>query len=232
MKNLQQNITKTMKKNGLIVFITLFIAVLSGCNESTSQNQLNEKGKIIQMDNKNLQTATFGSGCFWCSEAIFERVKGVVSVESGYSGGNVADPTYEQVCGGKTNHAEVVQIKFDPAIISFDELLEIFWKTHDPTTLNKQGADVGTQYRSVIFYHNDEQKKKAEEYKMELTQAGIWENPIVTEISPSKEFYSAEKYHQNYYEINPKQGYCSFVITPKIEKFEKIFKDKLKAQME
>jgi peptide-methionine (S)-S-oxide reductase len=184
---------------------------------------------MIHVNDNNFKTATFGSGCFWCTEAIFERVKGVSSVISGYSGGTVPDPTYEQVCTGKTGHAEVIQIKYDSSVISFDELLEIFWKTHDPTTLNRQGADVGTQYRSVIFYHDEEQKQKAEKYKTELNNAGIWNDSIVTEISPLKKFYAAEKYHQNYYEQNPNQGYCTFVITPKLDKFEKVFKDKLKA---
>lgn len=207
----------------------IIVITVIGCGESTSQNKNTKKENMNLTDEKNMEQATFGSGCFWCSEAIFERVKGVKSVVSGYSGGKVENPTYEEVCSGTTNHAEVVQITFDPKIVTFDELLEIFWKTHDPTTLNRQGADVGTQYRSVIFYHNDDQKKKAESYKAELTKEKIWDDPIVTEISPFRMFYSAEKYHQNYYELNPNKGYCSFVITPKIEKFEKIFKDKLKA---
>ena len=212
-----------------MILITLFIITVTGCKQTSSQNQENEKANMNQVNDSKLETATFGSGCFWCTEAIFERVKGVTSVVSGYTGGKVDNPSYEEVCTGKTGHAEVIQIKFDSAVVSYDELLEIFWKTHDPTTLNRQGADVGTQYRSVIFYHNDEQKEKAESYKTELNKAKIWEDPIVTEISPLKNFYSAEKYHQDYYEQNPNQGYCSFVITPKIEKFEKVFKDKLKA---
>jgi peptide-methionine (S)-S-oxide reductase len=176
----------------------------------------------------SLQIATFGSGCFWCTEAIFERLNGVVKVESGYSGGKIESPTYEEVCTGTTGYAEVTQITYDPSIISFDELLEVFWKTHDPTTLNRQGNDVGTQYRSVIFYHNEEQKELAEKYKTELDKSGAWDNPIVTEISPFSNFYSAEGYHQDYYENNPNQGYCAFVIAPKVEKFEKVFKNKLK----
>lgn len=178
--------------------------------------------------NPTYQTATFGSGCFWCTEAIFERVNGVISVVSGYSGGHVVNPTYKEVCDGTTGHAECTQITFDTSIISYDELLEIFWKTHDPTTLNRQGNDVGTQYRSVIFYHNKEQKQKAEYYKQKLTEEKIWDKPIVTEITKFEKFYPAEDYHQEYYENNPDQGYCAFVITPKVEKFEKIFKDKLK----
>jgi len=212
-----------------MILITLLIITVTGCKQTSSQNQENEKANMNQVNDSKLETATFGSGCFWCTEAIFERIKGVTSVVSGYAGGKVDNPSYEEICTGKTGHAEVIQIKFDSAVVSYDELLEIFWKTHDPTTLNRQGADVGTQYRSVIFYHNDEQKEKAESYKTELNKAKIWEDPIVTEISPLKNFYSAEKYHQDYYEQNPNQGYCSFVITPKIEKFEKVFKDKLKA---
>lgn len=212
----------------LFFLFTALLITISSCKESTSQNQINEKRKMNKADDSKLQLATFGSGCFWCSEAIFERVKGVTAVISGYSGGKVDNPTYEDVCSGKTGHAEVIQIKFDPVVVSYDELLEIFWKTHDPTTLNRQGADIGTQYRSVIFYHNDDQMKKAENYKSELNKAKIWKDPIVTEISPFKKFYSAEKYHQDYYELNPDKGYCSFVITPKIEKFEKVFNKKLK----
>jgi len=217
-------------KMKIFFLFTALLITISGCKESTSQNYINEKEKVNQTDNSKLQLATFGSGCFWCSEAIFERVKGVTSVISGYSGGKVDNPSYEDVCSGKTGHAEVVQISFAPAIVSYDELLEIFWKTHNPTTLNRQGADVGTQYRSVIFYHDDNQMKKAENYKSELNNAKIWKDSIVTEISPFKKFYPAEKYHQDYYEQNPNQGYCSFVITPKIEKFEKVFKDKMKAR--
>jgi len=211
----------------LFIFITLVVTIL-GCKESISQNQINEKGKMDQTDQSKLQLATFGSGCFWCSEAIFERVKGVTSVVSGYAGGKIDNPTYEEVCSGTTGHAEVVQVKFDPNIVTYDELLEIFWKTHDPTTLNRQGADVGTQYRSVIFYPDENQKKKAEDYKAELGKAKIWKDRIVTEISPLTKFYPAENYHQDYYEQNTSKGYCSFVITPKIEKFEKVFKEKLK----
>jgi peptide-methionine (S)-S-oxide reductase len=176
----------------------------------------------------NLQTATFGSGCFWCTEAIFENLKGVHSVVSGYAGGNVQNPTYEEVCTGTTGHAEVTQITYDPSVISYDELLEVFWKTHDPTTLNRQGNDVGPQYRSAIFYHNDEQKQLAEKYKAELDKSGAWDNPIVTEISPLTNYFPAEEYHQDYYANNPNQGYCAFVIAPKLEKFKKVFKDKLK----
>lgn len=178
----------------------------------------------------NLELATLGSGCFWCTEAIFERLKGVESVVSGYSGGTKINPDYDEVCSGTTGHAEVCQIKFDPEIISYDDILKVFWKTHNPTTLNKQGADVGTQYRSVVFYHNDEQMEKAKFYKNELNKSGAWNDPIVTEISPLDVFYKAEDYHQHYFEKHPFQGYCSFVIAPKVEKFEKVFKNQLKEE--
>lgn len=173
-------------------------------------------------------TATFGSGCFWCTEAVFQQLNGVLKVTSGYSGGHVANPTYEQVCSKTTGHAEVTQIIFDPSVITYDELLEVFWKTHDPTTVNRQGNDVGPQYRSVIFYHDDAQKQKAEFYKQQLDKSGAWKDPIITEIAAFKNFYEAEDYHQNYYVNNGSQPYCYFVIRPKMEKFEKVFKDKLK----
>jgi peptide-methionine (S)-S-oxide reductase len=173
-------------------------------------------------------TATFGTGCFWCTEAVFQELKGVLKVTSGYSGGTVKNPSYEEVCTGTTGHAECLQIIYDPKVISFEELLEVFWEAHDPTTLNRQGNDVGTQYRSVIFYHNDEQKKKAEEYKMKLDKSGAYNNPVVTEISPFTRFYAAEDYHQDYYRLHGSQPYCTFVIRPKVEKFEKVFKNKLK----
>lgn len=178
----------------------------------------------------NLETATFGAGCFWCVEAVFQRLKGVESVASGYSGGKVANPTYEQVCTGTTGHAEVCQITYDPRQLSFEQLLEVFWKTHDPTTLNRQGNDVGTQYRSVVFYHSEEQKKLAQQYKARLDSSGAFPAPIVTEIAPFTVFYKAEDYHQNYYRENPSQGYCRMVIAPKMEKFEKVFAEKLKGE--
>lgn len=181
----------------------------------------------IDMKEK-LETATFGGGCFWCTEAIFERVKGVHRVESGYSGGTVSNPDYKMVTSGTTGHAEVVQISFDPAVVTFTQLLEIFFKTHDPTTLNRQGADVGTQYRSIVLYHTEQQRKLTQQIIQELDSEGIWNDPIVTAIEPFEQFYSAEAYHQEYYENNPNQGYCRVVITPKLEKFEKIFKENLK----
>ncbi len=176
----------------------------------------------------DLQKATFGGGCFWCTEAVFLDVKGVSKVESGYSGGKVKDPGYREVCTGTTGHAEVTQITYDPKVVSYEDLLEIFWNTHDPTTLNRQGADQGTQYRSVVFYHNEEQKKIAEQYKQQLEAAHLFKNPIVTEISPLTTFYVAEDYHQNYFALNPEQGYCQYVIRPKVEKFKKQFSAKLK----
>jgi len=187
------------------------------------------KGKVkkLVMAAKE-EKATFGGGCFWCTEAIYEKVKGVTSAVSGYAGGSVKNPGYKEVCSGLTGHAEVIQISFDPSVISYQELLEIFFKTHDPTTLNKQGADVGTQYRSVIFYHTKKQKKIAEGIIVELDQEGIWNDPIVTEITAISEFYPAEDYHQEYFENNSTQGYCRMVIQPKVEKFTKIFQDKLK----
>lgn len=176
-----------------------------------------------------LETATFANGCFWCTEAVFQKLKGVEKVTSGYSGGHVKNPTYEQVCNKNTGHAEALQIEFDPKHISFDELLEVFWKTHDPTTLNRQGNDAGPQYRSVIFYHNEEQKEKAEKYKQALNASGVFDAPIVTAIEPFSIFYPAENYHNNYYKNNSSQPYCYYVIKPKVEKLEKVFADKLKA---
>lgn len=177
---------------------------------------------------KKLQKATFGMGCFWCSEALFQELKGVTSVKSGYEGGTVANPSYEDVCTGTTGHAEVIEVTYDPAVIKYEELLEVFWKSHDPTTLNRQGADVGTQYRSVVFYHNDEQKQLAEKYKKELNDAKAFNKPIVTQITKASPFYVAENYHQDYFNKNGTEPYCKMVILPKMEKLEKLFKDKLK----
>jgi peptide-methionine (S)-S-oxide reductase len=176
----------------------------------------------------NLQKATFGMGCFWCTEALFERLNGVTTVKSGYEGGDVSNPTYEEVCTGTTDHAEVTEITYDPAKISYEELLEVFWKSHDPTTLNRQGADVGTQYRSVIFYHTDEQKEIAAKYKQELNKTNAFGKPVVTVIEKAKPFYVAENYHQDYFIKNGELPYCRLVILPKMEKLEKLFKAKLK----
>lgn len=177
---------------------------------------------------KIYDTATFGAGCFWCVEAIFQQLDGVVSVVSGYSGGKIANPTYREVCSGLTGHAEVCQIVFNPEEIAFDELLKAFWGSHDPTTLNRQGADQGTQYRSVIFYHNENQRLMAEKYKSALNSEKAFDKPVVTEISQFTVFYQAEDYHQDYYNQNVDAPYCTFVIAPKLEKFRKVFKEKLK----
>ena len=173
---------------------------------------------------------TLGNGCFWCTEAIFQQVKGVTKVTSGYSGGHVENPTYEEVCEKTTGHAEVLQVEFDTTQVTIDEILEIFWQTHDPTTLNRQGNDVGPQYRSVVFYSNAHQKERAEFFKKKLDESGAFGNPIVTAIEPYTNFYVAENYHQDYYNKNGNQPYCYFVIRPKLEKFEKAFKDKMKKQ--
>jgi peptide-methionine (S)-S-oxide reductase len=179
--------------------------------------------------NQNQEVATLAGGCFWCLEAVFKDLRGVERVESGYSGGQVSKPTYKQVCAGTTGHAEVVRVTFNPQEVSFKEILEVFFTIHDPTTLNRQGGDVGTQYRSAIFYHTPEQKEVAEETIQELNNAGIWDAPIVTEVAPLAEFYVAEDYHQNYYENNPYQGYCQMVVAPKVAKFRQKFLEKLKA---
>lgn len=176
----------------------------------------------------HFETVTLGAGCFWCVEAVFQDLKGVERVVSGYAGGTVDKPSYRQVCSGTTGHAEAVQITYDPQVISFDDLLYVFWRTHDPTTPNRQGADVGTQYRSVIFYHNEEQKAAAERSRRETEASGLWPNPIVTEIAPFRNFFEAEEYHQDYYRLNPNQPYCRMVIDPKIHKFRQAFPDKLK----
>ena len=181
-----------------------------------------------KMEKENKEIATLGSGCFWCTEAIFQELEGVEKVESGYMGGQTLNPTYKDICTGETGHAEVCQITFNPEVISFTDLLEVFWMVHNPTTLNRQGADIGTQYRSVIFYHSDEQKTIANELLEKLDKSGSWDDPIVTEISAAEKFYKAENYHQNYFNQNKSQPYCSFVIKPKQDKFRKVFKDKLK----
>jgi peptide-methionine (S)-S-oxide reductase len=207
------------------VFTTAWVLValiLSACTNSEG------KGETNYIDQQGMETATFGSGCFWCTEAIFLNVEGVVKVESGYSGGTVKNPTYKEVCTGKTGHAEVVRLTYDPSKVTYEQLLEIFWQTHDPTTLNRQGADVGTQYRSVIFYHNEDQKTKAEFYKKRLEEEKAFDDPIVTEISPAAPFYKAEDYHQNYYNLNSNAPYCTYVIQPKLEKFKKAFAPMLK----
>lgn len=196
-------------------YITLLAVILFSVSNLHAQPTQTEK-------------ATFGMGCFWCSEAIYQRLNGVISLKSGFEGGNVSNPSYEDVCTGTTGHAEVIEVTFDPKKISYDELLAVFWKSHDPTTLNRQGADVGTQYRSVIFYHTPEQKLIAERYKAELIKTNAYGKPVVTAIEKAKPFYVAENYHQNYFNKNSDQPYCRLVIQPKIDKLEKVFKAKLK----
>lgn len=217
----------------LLTSFTISITALMSCAQRdnsksmiTNTNALNTESTTVASGNTD--TATFGTGCFWCTEAIFQQLDGVLKVTSGYSGGNVANPTYKEVCTGSTGHAEAVQIIYDPAKISYDDLLQVFWQTHDPTTLNRQGNDIGTQYRSAIFYHTPEQKAKAEKYKAELDKSGAFNSPIVTEITPFTNFYVAENYHQDYFNNNGSQPYCTFVIRPKVEKFQKVFKSKLK----
>ncbi|MEX0724771.1 MAG: peptide-methionine (S)-S-oxide reductase MsrA [Planctomycetaceae bacterium] len=183
-------------------------------------------------DDTKTALATFGSGCFWCTEAVFKELKGVEKVVSGYTGGEMKNPTYRDVCSGLTGHAEVIQVTYDPEKVTYEELLEVFWKTHDPTTPNRQGNDVGTQYRSAIFYHTDEQKALAEEYMKKLDESDIFSHPIVTQIEPIGEFYPAEKYHQDYFALNPGEPYCRFVTAPKVEKFRKLFRSKLKTTEE
>lgn len=183
---------------------------------------------FAQNMDKKLEVATFGAGCFWCVEAVYELIEGIDHVESGYSGGHVEDPSYREVTSGRTGHAEVARIHFNPEVISYAELLEVLWHTHDPTTLNRQGNDVGTQYRSVIFYHNDEQKKIAETSLKSTEVSGLWDDPIVTTIEPLTNYYVAENYHQNYFDNNPNAGYCSYVIAPKVKKFKKEFQHLLK----
>lgn len=204
------------------------LLVATGCSRQASEERA-MPSKAEQTSGPG-ELATFGAGCFWCVEAVFQQLEGVQTVESGYSGGSKPNPTYEEVCSGTTGHAEVCRIRFDPAKIRYDDLLEVFWKTHDPTTVNRQGNDVGTQYRSVIFYHTERQRELAEKYKKELDASGAFADPIVTEIVPFEAFTKAEAYHQNYFRLNPEKGYCRAVIRPKVEKFQKVFKDRMKKQ--
>jgi peptide-methionine (S)-S-oxide reductase len=228
-----------MKTLSLILLSGLFIL---GCNDSTAQEpgtDSNQKAGSVQngtrqapaKDEKmNLETATFAGGCFWCTEAVFLALEGVDSVLPGYMGGLVDNPTYEQVCTGNTGHAEVIQIKFDPEKISFDELLYVFFKTHDPTTLNRQGNDRGTQYRSAVFFHDEKQKTSAEEIKKKIDESDLYRDPVVTEITQASKMYVAEDYHINYFAKNPNNSYCRAFIPGKIEKLKKLFGDKLKSQ--
>ncbi len=210
-----------------MMMLSNFFAIFSFLS-CVQQEPISQTKNIEMIQNANTDTATFGAGCFWCVEAVFQQLDGVLKVTSGYSGGNIPSPTYEQVCSKKTGYVEVCQIIYDPAKITFDELLEVYWKVHDPTTPNQQGNDAGPQYRSVIFYNSEAQKKSSEMYKDELNKSGAWSNPVITAVEPLKNFYEAEGYHQNYYNTNPDQMYCRYVIQPKLDKFEKVFKDKLK----
>jgi len=219
-----------MKYNILSVLGLFVFAISCGAREGSLQNEsvfkdMSSKGK--NMEHK-VDTATVGGGCFWCTEAQLEQLDGVISVTSGYAGGETKNPTYKEVCSGQSGHAEVIQLTFDPAIITYDEILAAFWQAHDPTQLNRQGNDVGTQYRSVIFYHNVDQKKIAEGYVKKLNDEKAYDQPVVTQVAPLTVFYKGEDYHQDYYNQNSSQGYCQFVIQPKLDKFKKVFKDKLK----
>ncbi len=210
-----------------LLLLTALYVLLPSCSAQKKEDKTADK-KLSQVEENKIDTITLGAGCFWCVEAIFAETKGVVSVKSGYSGGEIKNPSYKEVCTGRTGHAEVVQVAYDTSEISLQDILEIFWQTHDPTTLNRQGADVGTQYRSAIFYHNERQKEVAEEIKSRLDSSGAWNNPIVTEITAFDTFYEAEDYHQDYFAENGDQPYCRAVIRPKLEKYRKAFKDKLK----
>jgi peptide-methionine (S)-S-oxide reductase len=228
--------------NTLMLFGLLVLASCQGEPADTAPGQASaaEETTLQAMDrsttlseqqtmNQSLEEATFGSGCFWCTEAFFEDLKGVQRVVSGYSGGHIKNPGYREVCSGRTGHAEVVRIVYDASVVSYAELLEVFWATHDPTTLNRQGNDVGTQYRSVIFFHNPEQERIARASKEAAQASGIWNDPIVTEISPLVNWYPAEEYHQDYFANNPEQPYCAYLIRPKMDKFRAAFAEKLKS---
>lgn len=225
MKNVFQSLS-------LIVLSALHLTACAQRDDHFKNTQtfkkMNSTTAADKSKSHHLDTATFGAGCFWCTEAQFQQLEGVEKVESGYEGGTVKNPTYKEVCTGNTGHAEVCNIYYDPAKITYDELLAAFWTSHDPTQLNRQGNDVGTQYRSAIFFHNDEQKKKAEEYKQKLNTEKAWDKPVVTEIVPASTFYKAEDYHQDYYNQNGSAPYCTFVVGPKVEKFKKVFAGKLK----
>lgn len=210
-----------------IYAIILIALVVFGCSAADGSGR--KEPEIQNMPNQEqLKKATFAGGCFWCTEAIFSQLTGVYKVTSGYTNGSVPNPTYREVCTGTTGHAEAIEIAYLPEEITFEELLEVFFKTHDPTTLNRQGADVGTQYRSGVFYHDEEQKRAAEEVINALTAASVFSDPIVTEITAAEVFYPAEDYHQDYYDNNSQEGYCQMVITPKLEKFRKVFADKIR----
>lgn len=221
------NVFTMNQYNRFVAFILVFCFVaVSACGQKT--NEKKQKKTDNMANSGNLEVVTLGAGCFWCVEAVFQQIEGVSKVESGYSGGHKDNPTYKEVCSETTGHAEVCQITFDKSKVSFQEILEVFFGTHDPTTLNRQGNDVGSQYRSAIFYHTPEQKAIAEKVISTLNAEKVFSKPIVTEVTAFSKFYKAEDYHQNYYNNNPGQGYCVFVIKPKLEKLKKVFKDKLK----
>ncbi len=224
----------------VVLSIATLFTLLTACENSISkedrpvaiaEEQPESEIKMVAHEAADgLEVVTLGSGCFWCTEAVFRELKGVKSAVSGYSGGAVPNPTYKAVCTGTTGHAEVIQVTFDPEVIPFTDILKVFWETHDPTTLNRQGADVGTQYRSAVFYHNEKQKEEATAYKKQLDESGQFKSPIVTEITEFQKFYPAEDYHQDYFKLNPNQQYCQFVIRPKLEKFRSKFSEKLKSE--
>jgi peptide-methionine (S)-S-oxide reductase len=213
-----------MRRTLACLALTILAANVGFAQSSVPDKTITGKATTDTTKESKLEKATFGGGCFWCTEAVFQRIKGVEKVVSGYTGGKTKNPTYEQVCTGTTGHAEVIQIEFDPKVVSFAKLLEVHWKTHDPTTLNRQGYDEGTQYRSAIFYANEEQKKVAQEYKDKLNKE-VFDGKIVTEITALDVFYPAEDYHQNYYNLNTTKGYCRAVIVPKLKKFDEVFSD-------
>lgn len=226
----QEHKSKSMKTQTILLMALLAASVITFA-ATVRADVVSGEAITTQSDDKimpdNLETAVFGNGCFWCTEAVFQRVRGVHSVVSGYAGGHVENPTYRQVTTGTTGHAEVIQIKYDPNEVDYDKLLQIFFRTHDPTTLNRQGNDIGPQYRSIILYSSEEQKSIAEDVKQRLGEAEIWPDPIVTEITPLDIFYEAEEYHQNYFNRNSEQAYCQVVIVPKLEKFERLFQDRV-----
>lgn len=218
----QKNTATIFRKpiNGVLAFLVcLCLADVAAAQDGTARPT---------SEGKALEKATLGSGCFWCTEAVYQQLRGVETVASGYAGGQTDNPTYQEVCAGTTGHAEVIQLGYDPDVVSYEKLLEVFWKSHDPTTPNQQGNDIGTQYRSIIFYHDENQKALAEEYKAKLDAAGVFENPIVTQIEAFTRWYPAEDYHQDYFKANPNQGYCRAMIAPKVAKIREIFSDDLK----
>ena len=225
---------KTQNHTSKAKFAALILISLSLSLQSCGQNSGSKKASSAKtnqtMNTENLETITLAGGCYWCIEAIYQRLDGVVKVESGFTGGTMKNPSYRDVCTGETGHAECVQVTFDKTKTSLDEIFKVFFTVHDPTTLNRQGADAGTQYRSAIFYRTDEQKKAAESIIADLTKAGVYSDPIVTQITPFTVFYKAEDYHQDYYNQHGSQPYCQIVIRPKVEKFEKVFKDRLKKE--